>query len=351
MTDRSCDKGCGNLAKFYFNYSKKMYCSANVASCPKTKEDIKTLRSKDPDSYKKAAQKGLTTKRSTVLENGKTIWENTAIKISNTKTRIDETGESIAGRASKKMVETRRKTIDPETGLDQCKLSGQKQKITKDNTFIDGVNMHMIIGKKSAQTKLIRDDNGLNCYDRIRPQLKQKAKENAKQLTIDRLNDIDENGLDHYGRRTLKLLNDIDETGLNAIERAQKKSLKSGVRTEYMGTGIHYQCSFELHFLENLKNKFGLEWVSSNVKNGTYIEYINPISKAKRHYIPDFIINDIVYEIKSKYTWDNYGTDLDTLAINEAKLLAASKHFNTVILVLDKTEIIKYENNIVYKAG
>lgn len=336
ITTIKCGWGCGKQAQYYFPYSKKYCCGNNVSKCPsKNRKMVETRKSNG--SYLSGSIKGLQTKQSIIQKNGKTILQNAGIKGGKTKTTISKDGTTMAKQAAKKMVATRKSKINETTGLDLCKSSGLKQKITKDNDIdINGLNMHQRIGKISKQTNL---KNGLYEYFRSED-FKNTMKKAGVKLAEKRKNDIDESGLDHYARIKLKMLEDIDKTGLNAIERAHRKSIKASSRKQYKNTNIHYQCSYELDFLEKIELKYNLKWLENNVKNGIYIKYWNPISLAFRYYIPDFIINNTLYEIKSKYTWNKHGKDKNLENVNKAKLNAAKENGYIVMLILDKEEVL-----------
>ena len=108
----------------------------------------------------------------------------------------------------------------------------------------------------------------------------------------------------------------------------------------YKETGIAYQGSYELTFLEDLENKYGIEWVKTNVKRGPSIWYIDPITTKKRLYISDYIIHNTIYEIKSSYTWNRKNKDLDLENLNKAKLDECITQGYSVVLVLDKKEYV-----------
>jgi hypothetical protein len=111
----------------------------------------------------------------------------------------------------------------------------------------------------------------------------------------------------------------------NQLESVWKKIQKSSYKThDYKNTGIHYQGSYELDFLE---------YCTSNdikISNGPSINYI--FKGKKRKYYPDFIIenNNLVVEIKSTYTL-NYDMECNIAKQNAVKL--AGYNF---IFVVDK---------------
>lgn len=341
-TNELCDWECGRQAEYFFPYSKKYCCGHNVSKCPaKNKKMVKTR--KDNNSYKTGAQKGLETKKNTILPNGLTVLEQSGKNMSKTITTPNKNGNTIADLRAKKMVETRRNTIDPSTGLNLCQLVGLKSSNTKLN-IIDpetGLNMNQISARRGIETKLKIDDSGLNWFDRVKESVIKKTTENGKKIHKERLADIDKDGLDYYARRTKKLLEDIDENGLNGIERAHKNRIKSGIKKKYLDTELYYQCSYEFNFLDNLRCRHGIDWLKNNVSNGLYFKYYHPINNAYRYYIADFFIGNTIYEIKSSYTWNKHGEDNDLELINEAKLKSVKQQGYSVILVLNGEEIIK----------
>jgi hypothetical protein len=114
----------------------------------------------------------------------------------------------------------------------------------------------------------------------------------------------------------------------------------------YKETKIPYQCSYEYCFLEKLENEHGIDWIISNVARGPAIWYIDPKTLKKRLYISDYIIYNTIYEIKSSYTWNRKGKDLDLENLNRAKLNECIAQGFSVILVLDKKEI-EYASTLV----
>jgi hypothetical protein len=107
----------------------------------------------------------------------------------------------------------------------------------------------------------------------------------------------------------------------------------------YKDTDINYQGTFEYDFLESLEKLNGISWIKDNVKRGPSIWYEDPTDNTKRLYISDFIINDTIYEIKSRWTWNKHGKDLILEEKNKAKLTTALREGYNVILILDKEEI------------
>lgn len=108
----------------------------------------------------------------------------------------------------------------------------------------------------------------------------------------------------------------------------------------YKGTLLTYQGTHEYNFLENLEDKNGIDWVTKNVSRGPSIWYIDPVDSTKRLYISDFLVDNTIYEIKSEWTWNKNGEDMDLENKNKAKLNECIMQGFSVILVLNGREII-----------
>lgn len=107
----------------------------------------------------------------------------------------------------------------------------------------------------------------------------------------------------------------------------------------YKDTKLVYQGTYEFEFLEMLEYKNNLLWVLENVARGPSIWYNDPVSNELKLYISDFIIDNTVYEIKSYWTWNKLGNDLDLEKKNKAKLLAVLEKGYKMVLVLNGVEI------------
>lgn len=114
---------------------------------------------------------------------------------------------------------------------------------------------------------------------------------------------------------------------------------------ESSNTHIYHRGSYEYKFLEEKEIRHGESWLN-DVHNCNGIDY--SYDGKKRKYIPDFIRHNRLFEIKSSYTWDDFGKNLDRRNQNIAKLDAAILHGYDVFLVLDfkeydwKTERYKF---------
>ena len=120
------------------------------------------------------------------------------------------------------------------------------------------------------------------------------------------------------------------------MKTMEKRNIKPGRANakKYKEFDLYYQGKNELVFLTDLEEKYGKEWFNKNVKRGPTFEYY---FQGKRRYQSDFLINDTIYEIKSRWYWDNNGTNQVLKEQNLAKLKSASQDFE-VILVLDNVE-------------
>jgi hypothetical protein len=83
----------------------------------------------------------------------------------------------------------------------------------------------------------------------------------------------------------------------------------------------------------------GLDWIAHHVRRGPSVWYIDTTG-TKRLYISDFLIDNTIYEIKSYWTWNRHGADMDLENNNKAKLNECLKQGYKVMLVLDGEEII-----------
>lgn len=107
----------------------------------------------------------------------------------------------------------------------------------------------------------------------------------------------------------------------------------------YKETDLRYQGTYELEFLEELEDEFGLDWIAKNVKRGPSLWYIDPTDNSERLYISDFIIDNTIYEIKSSWTWNKHGKDPILEEKNKAKLTACINQCYNVVLVLNQKRI------------
>jgi len=106
----------------------------------------------------------------------------------------------------------------------------------------------------------------------------------------------------------------------------------------YKGTALNYQGSYEYEFLEKLEQQYGIKWIIANVKRGPSLWYNDPKDRTKRLYISDFLIDNTIYEIKSQWTWNRHGADIELENMNKEKLNECVRQGYKVMLVLNKQE-------------
>ena len=90
--------------------------------------------------------------------------------------------------------------------------------------------------------------------------------------------------------------------------------------------------------MQQLKLKYGIEWVKNNVQRGPSIQYTDYYGK-RRWYLSDFIIGNTVYEIKSNWTWNKRGQDSIIEQNNINKLKATIEAGYEVKLIREGKEI------------
>lgn len=234
-----------------------------------------------------------------------------------------------------RVVATKKADIDPITGknaLQRGQEGAHKVKLatkgyvkagksisnTKNKILSNGEKQCDASNRKMRQTKLTVGADGIT-----------NAQRSARKMANTRLSDIDDTGLNAYERWTLKRINE------GTFDEGFVKAHKMKIDTD---TGLRYQGTYELAFINNLKDKHGIDWVKDNVKRGPSIQYLDYYSKT-RWYLSDFIINNTVYEIKSNWTWNKRGKDLIAEQNNINKLTATKNAGYMVKLIKEGIEI------------
>jgi hypothetical protein len=327
-----CENGCGEDAT-YITKSLKHVCNKNAGKC----------KAINPKGKKKASRKKATIYQGNllcefcnthlathILVNGKRCCSSTA---GNCKEKRKEAGKKIS---------ISRNQIDYETGLKHSELIAKKAAETKSkNVDESGLNAHKRNGIKVAEIKASDvDEFGLNAHERTgvkfrkwlesedgRNTLREQAKKQSiRQRRIDPVLGISE------AKRRAQLmvetkLNNINEFGLNGFEQSH---WKAGKHTGFIN-GVFWQYSHERRFLERAK----ADGIINKVKRGPALKY--EFNGEVRRYMPDYLIENSIYEIKSTYTM--FGTDNKFLKRNVAKLLSAKQSGYDVYVVLDDTTI------------
>ena len=148
--------------------------------------------------------------------------------------------------------------------------------------------------------------------------------------------------LEKYGVSSYVLAKDFKEKS-NKTKSEKNYIIKQTyfVKTlEYKNSGIFYQGSYEKYFLELLELKNMLSLVSRG--KSLYYEYKN----EKLLYHPDFCINGNLIEIKSRWTYNKYGKDIEQGEKNEAKWQGAREQNFKINILFSKKEIEEYINSL-----
>lgn len=241
----------------------------------------------------------------------------------------------------RRVIETLRQTLDPLSGLNILRL-GQREACEKRKRN----GSYKAAGSKISETKRTVGPGGLTNAQRTNAKVNEKHRQitdgltgfqKRAQIMRARRMLIGPDGMNSYQRSIKARLSDVDERGMNAFERA---FFKSGLARSFKNyDGIYYQGRAELKFLEALESEKGSFWFATHVRRGPVIPYCDPISGRQRSYMADFLIDGVVYEIKSNWTWDRRGSNLDLKKLNEAKIAAANQDGYDVVLILEGKEI------------
>lgn len=269
--DKRCEKGCGRKAKFRFVKTGSLCCSSHTSSCPAVQEK----------------------------------------RIKSAKSNIDASGLNALQRGQQAATKVKKET----SGF---KKAGRHISKTKNEILTNGLRRCDVSNKKMRETKLLVGKDGLT-----------NAQRSARKMADNRLNDIDETGLNQYQRWTKERIKN------GTFEKAFEKSKQI---KKYLDTELYYQGTYEKRFLDNLLELYGIKWMKSQVSRGPNFNYIDTDGR-QRVYMSDFCIGNTVYEIKSNWTWNRRGKDLLLEKINQLKLKSASDAGYNVILVKEGIEI------------
>jgi hypothetical protein len=325
-----CENGCGNEAN---HVTKKMknVCHKNSAKC----------RAINPKGKKKSSRKAAVLYDGSLLCEYCDIHPATHILVNQKRCCSSTAGncKEVRKKTGVKISESRNK-IDESTGLKNSELIAIKGAETKAKSIDEhGLNGHQRNGKIVADIKSSAiDENGLNAHQRNGLKYKEWLKTDDGKARLKEMSDelkriqnqlVPELGITESKRRSQVMvetkINNINELGLNGFEQGHWKA-KAGNNTGFID-GIFWQYSNERRFLERAK----AGGIIDKVKRGPAIDYIFEGSIKK--YLSDFIIENNVYEIKSRYTM--FGTNNSHLKRNIAKLLATEKSGYNVFVVLD----------------
>lgn len=201
-----------------------------------------------------------------------------------------------------------------------------KRSVTLKKAWVSN-NAYTLGHVKSTETKKKTIlDNGLT----IAQDASRRAAETMRKQVCANGKTILQNRLEK-GQRTKEI---VGEDGLDGYERAFKNCAGKNASVLYYATGLYYQGSYEKEFLDDLA-KQGL---ITTVKRGPRVYYKNANGKTSQ-YRSDFIIGNLVYEVKSCWTYDHCGKNKKRRVNNKLKLRALKRNGFEVIMVYNKREI------------
>lgn len=223
-------------------------------------------------------------------------------------------------------------------------VNNDKSKITKKERYGDE-NYNNINKNKSTKKERYGDEtynNRVGAMDTMRKLYgvdyaiqKEEFKEKQKKTNIKR-----------YGVPSLlknKEIRDLGKVVMKeryGVEYAMQnqeifqKCLKKQFRTfEYKDSRINYQGSYEKYFLELMEEKGLL----SEVSNGD--SFVYNFNYSEHTYHVDFKFRDKQIEIKSGWTYNKNGADLELQELNEVKWKSARDNGANLIVLIDKSEV------------
>lgn len=123
------------------------------------------------------------------------------------------------------------------------------------------------------------------------------------------------------------------EHHLKDYDMFQKHQIAQFKTKKYKETNITYQGSYEKYFLELLEEKSLL----NEVENGK--SYIYTFESKQHIYHTDFYFRGQNIEIKSGWTYDNNGKNLQLREINEIKWQSVKNAGDILVTLINKSEI------------
>jgi hypothetical protein len=285
--------------------------SKNAIKATETKKN--TFNTNNISIFEESVKKGVETRKS-LDENGISIAKKASIKANKTKSIIDENGLNVSQKAAQKALITKLNNID-ENGLNSIQRGLLKANKTKSIIAEDGLNIKQRAAIKAKETSLKIKEDGLTGVQKRVIKIKQKmsvigedgltAYQRSNRKSAKTKSIIGEDGLSISQRAAKKSvitkINDIDENGLNSFQRGELKSNKASLYIRHYNDFLFYQANNEKYFLDSINN-LGLINV---INNGISLKYF--FDNKLRVYISDFMYNNIIFEIKSSYTYDNTG--------------------------------------------
>jgi hypothetical protein len=133
----------------------------------------------------------------------------------------------------------------------------------------------------------------------------------------------------------------IGKDGLDSYEREFINGAGRNSSILYYNNDLYYQGSYEKDFLDkvNEQNKI------SKIKRGARFSY--SINGKKRQYRSDFLYENIIFEIKSSWTYGK--TNVEKREKNHIKFKSVLENGYRLIIILDKNFYIEITNNNIGK--
>lgn len=238
-------------------------------------------------------------------ENGLTSYNKSGIGISKNRLIIESNGKTKAKNNVYKTLETRKNTIINGKNLNQ--ISIEKCKSTKMNTILsNGLTISQNAAIKAAKTMENTFIDGIS----------------LKELRI---------------KKSIESKNKINEYGLDGHERGFLNGAGKNSSIKYYSNELYYQGTYEKHFLDFMtKNN-----LINNIKRGNRFTYF--YNDTEHQYRSDFIYNNIIFEIKSSWT---YGKKDQIKRIkNHLKFKSVLDNNCRLIVIFDKKYFIEICND------
>jgi len=255
-----------------------------------------------------------------IQENGLTRAQNRAIKSAKTMTTtICEDGLTLAKRIGIKASNTLK--LVGEDGLTGYQKNGKKQSDTLRTIEENGLSYAQNFSKKTVKTKNIKNEDGLTTWQR-----------SIKKMT-ETLSKVGKDGLTGYqrnGQKISEVKSKIGSDGLDSYDRGLMHGAGRCHLKLYNKSGLYYQGSLEKNFLDQV-NQLG--FLDQIVRSKQLFYELD----GQRHlYHVDYQFNDVLFEIKSCWTYDSKGKDLYLRRKNNSKWKAAVFQGYELYIIWDK---------------
>ena len=120
------------------------------------------------------------------------------------------------------------------------------------------------------------------------------------------------------------------------------KGIKTRFKIEKYGdTSLTYQAGYEKYFLEKMEEKGLL----TEVSNGKSYDY--ELNSKQHVYHSDFLFRNLTIEIKSGWTYNDSGVDMDAELENETKWQAVIDNGDELLVLWSKKEIKEFVQNLI----